>query len=124
MEDDPCLLSILATSLEGDFEVLRATGGFQAITAISGLSDQDFVVTDFDLGKAPVPDGLEIARAVRARSPRIPVIILTGTNPSNVRLLEALALPLTFYLAKPFSLRRLMGILERLSPQSTGNHPR
>jgi CheY-like chemotaxis protein len=80
VDDDPVLLRSLRDILEQDgHEVASAPGGQQGIEMVRAAIEQGraFAVTITDLGM-PHVDGRQVARAVKALAPRMPVIMLTG----------------------------------------------
>jgi signal transduction histidine kinase/CheY-like chemotaxis protein len=80
VDDDPVLLRSLRDILEQDgHEVAAASGGQQGIDMARAAIEQGrpFAVTITDLGM-PHVDGRQVARAVKALAPRMPVIMLTG----------------------------------------------
>jgi len=62
------------------FEVALAGNGIEALAAFVE-SSFDLVVTDLQM---PAMDGSKLARLVKERSPRTPVILLTGTDRETV----------------------------------------
>ncbi len=80
VDDDPILLQSLRDTLEGDGHSITAAGGGQAgidafTAAVSGGTPFDVVVTDLGM---PYVDGRKVAAAVRAASPMVPIVMLTG----------------------------------------------
>jgi GAF domain-containing protein/ActR/RegA family two-component response regulator len=75
IDDDPMVRSTLAALLRAvGHVVMEAEGGAEGIRMLEG-SSVDLVLTD--LGMSEVT-GWDVARAVKARTPRVPVILLTG----------------------------------------------
>ncbi len=78
VDDDPVLLKSLRDALESDGHSVTASNGGQAgIDAFAAAQDQRFSVVITDLGM-PYVDGRRVAAAVKAASPKTPVILLTG----------------------------------------------
>jgi signal transduction histidine kinase len=80
VDDDPILLQSLRDTLEGDGHSITAAGGGQAgidafTAAAAGGTPFDVVVTDLGM---PYVDGRKVAAAVRAASPMVPIVMLTG----------------------------------------------
>jgi CheY-like chemotaxis protein/anti-sigma regulatory factor (Ser/Thr protein kinase) len=80
MDDDPLIIKSLRDTLESDgHEVIAASGGQAGIDAFieAQNSGKPFAVVITDLGM-PYVDGRKVASAIKAVSPRTPVIMLTG----------------------------------------------
>jgi PAS domain S-box-containing protein len=80
IDDDPLLLSSVRHTLEADgHEITTADGGQAGIDAFvaaqGGPAPFEFVFTDLGM---PHVDGRTVAAAIKARSPRTPVVMLTG----------------------------------------------
>jgi len=69
----------------------------------------DLVVTDIALGDGP--DGWQVARRARARSPDMPVIYMTGARGDEWRPQHV---PLGVLLAKPFPIDQLVEMVGHL----------
>ncbi len=114
MEDDP----ELAESLR---EILEAQG-FQVTTEPNGIRGHDafcrgrfdIVLTDFRL---PEMGGIELLEAIRAHSPRTPVILMTAHSTSDLAI-EATQKGAFDYLIKPFRTRELLETLDRAARNS------
>ena len=80
VDDDPILLQSLRDTLEGDGHAVTATSGGQAgidafAAAVASATPFDVVVTDLGM---PYVDGRKVAATVRALSPTIRIVMLTG----------------------------------------------
>jgi signal transduction histidine kinase/ActR/RegA family two-component response regulator len=80
VDDDPILLQSLRDTLEGDGHSITAASGGQAgidafTAAAAGATPFDVVVTDLGM---PYVDGRKVAAKVRAVSPTVPIVMLTG----------------------------------------------
>jgi signal transduction histidine kinase/ActR/RegA family two-component response regulator len=80
VDDEPLLREMLEEVLQGNgHRVALAADGKEGLTAFNRtLTDNrpfDVVITDFGM---PIMDGLELAHHIKARSPRTPIILLTG----------------------------------------------
>jgi PAS domain S-box-containing protein len=90
VEDDP-LVAIGTTSLleELGHVAIEAMSGAEALEILAGRSDVTLVITDQGM---PGMTGTELARAIRARWPALPVVLATGyadvpdADPSFARL--------------------------------------
>ncbi len=82
IDDDPILLRVVHQILAADgHEVVVASGGKEGIEAygLAFHSGKPFriVITDFNM---PGLDGDEVAKAIKAISPKIPVILLSASD--------------------------------------------
>jgi signal transduction histidine kinase len=80
VDDDPVLLQSLRETLEGDGHSITAASGGQAgidafAVAVASGTPFDAVVTDLGM---PYVDGRKVAATVRAVSPKVPIVMLTG----------------------------------------------
>jgi len=76
VDDDDLLRESLAALLERDgHAVTQAESGARALELCAGPGRFDVVVTDLGM---PGMDGRELAAALAARSPNLPIILLTG----------------------------------------------
>ena len=104
VEDDRALGGFIEQSLRADgYAVSRCHDGPSAeAAALTG--DYALVLLDLTL---PDRDGLEVLRAIRARSPELPVIILTARAAVEQRV-EGLDRGANDYVTKPFSFEELL----------------
>ena len=108
VEDDVALRWVLQANLRaGDFEVLEAGTGEDALTVVAS-AQPDLVVLDLGL---PGIDGFETLRRLRAVSP-VPVVVLTARDslPDKV---AALDLGADDYVVKPFESEELAARVRR-----------
>jgi signal transduction histidine kinase/ActR/RegA family two-component response regulator len=80
IDDDPIIIKALEDSLAGDGHVTVAASGGQAgldafSSALSTHHEFDLVITDLGM---PTVDGRRVAEAIKQRSSRTPVVMLTG----------------------------------------------
>jgi len=120
IDDDPVLLNSLRETLEGDgHSVIVADGGQLGIDAfIAGQRrSRPFNVVLTDLGM-PYVDGRQVAAAIRAASPRTPIVMLTGWGR---RLLSENDTPehVDRVLSKPPKLLELRAVLADLAKKGT-----
>ena len=119
VENDPSLLEVVCEILEdAGYGVMAATGVQAGLDAL-GRSRPDVVVTDYAM-----PDGTArdiIAGASGLPAPP-PVIVMSGSVSTDVvpALLSAGA---TEVLAKPFSLRNLLGVVGAAAERRSAGHP-
>lgn len=118
VDDDPVLLRSLTDILEGDGHHITAAGGGQAGIdafqgALRGPSPFTMVITDLGM---PHVDGRRVAAAVKALSPRTPVLMLTGWGQ---RLLAENDIPphVDVVLSKPPRVKDLRDAMLKLSDE-------
>jgi signal transduction histidine kinase/DNA-binding response OmpR family regulator len=85
VDDDPLVVKALEEALRADgHSVIAASGGQAAIdefaNALAAGTPHEVVITDLGM---PYVDGRQVAAAVKSRSPRTPVILLTGWGQQN-----------------------------------------
>ena len=116
VEDDPLLASGLKVALkQANYLVEHVSDGQMALSA---LQSHGFDLMILDLG-LPKVDGIEVLRAVRARSDHIPVLILSARDSAAHRV-QGLDLGADDYLIKPFDLDELKARLRVLERRRTG----
>jgi two-component system, OmpR family, copper resistance phosphate regulon response regulator CusR len=106
-EDEPQLAAFLEKGLRAAGYTTTVCG--DGITAAASARDGDFDLLILDLG-LPGQDGLDVLRAVRERSVRMPVLVLTARRrvEDTVAALEGGA---DDYLTKPFAFDELLARL-------------
>ena len=111
VEDDAMIRTVLAEHLADDgFDVCEADNGDAAASMIAH-QPQAFELLITDLNVPGSRDGIEVARLMRTRFPRVPVIFITGRS---YALLDEGARLGDVVLEKPFSLDRLTRTAKRL----------
>ena len=111
VEDDPRLGRLLVRLFTEDRHVVELAGtGRDGLAAADSGSSLDAIVLDVGL---PDLDGLEVARRIRARGSRTPIIMLTARDglPDRIAGLDAGA---DYYLTKPFAYEELAARLRAL----------
>jgi two-component system alkaline phosphatase synthesis response regulator PhoP len=104
VEDEEGLAVALEYNLaEEGYRVVRAADGPQALDCFSS-AEFDLVILDIML---PYIDGFEVAEKMRARSPRIPILMLTARS-AQADKLRGLEIGADDYLTKPFHLQELL----------------
>jgi DNA-binding response OmpR family regulator len=120
VEDNRALAFGLRNNLEIEgYEVLVATDGVSGLE-VATRERPDLVVLDLML---PQLDGFQVLRMLRARDPRMPVLILTarGREEDKVR---GLKLGADDYVTKPFGVLELLARVEALLRRSAGPPPK
>lgn len=100
IDDELEVRATLVEMLEEQGHVVhQAAGGAEGLTALAGLGAIDVVFTDLGM---PGMTGWEVARAIKARRPTLPVVLVTGwatgsqeTSPERDAVDFILAKPLT-----------------------------
>jgi two-component system cell cycle sensor histidine kinase/response regulator CckA len=100
VEDEPAVRAIAARSLErGGFRVLQASGGAAALKIMDGHEQPDLVLTDLMM---PGVGGAELARRLRERWPRLPILFMSGYSVEDLRREGAIGLERGI-IQKPFT---------------------
>jgi DNA-binding NtrC family response regulator len=109
VDDEERMAAVVAAALErGGWECVVCGSGEAALAELD-RRDPDVVVTDW---KMPEMDGVELLRRVKARRPRLPVILLTAY--ASVRAaVEAMRDGAFDYVAKPFDNDELRAAVAR-----------
>lgn len=120
VEDEPAMIEGLRDNFEYEgYEVISAGDGMEGLNR--ALSDgPDLVVLDVMMPKL---SGLDVCKQLKAKSPSIPIIMLTARG-QEIDKVVGLELGADDYVTKPFSIRELMArvkaVLRRVSPPSSG----
>ena len=118
VEDEPAMVAGLRDNFEYEgYEVISAADGAEGLER--ALSDNpDLVVLDVMM---PRMSGLDVCKQLKARSPSLPIIMLTARG-QEIDKVVGLELGADDYVTKPFSIRELMArvkaVLRRVSPQA------
>ena len=114
VEDEDAIAEPLAEGLRREgFEVARAATGAQALDA----APVDVVLLDLRL---PDVDGLDVCRALRARS-AVPIIVVTARGEEADRVV-GLELGADDYVVKPFGLRELIARIRAVTRRTRVGH--
>lgn len=105
VDDEPCVLQIVARVLEGaGYEVAAASGPKEALEMLSTRGSFELVVSDVVM---PEMCGPQLASEIRLRSPSSRILFMSGWVPLE-------QLPSGFpFLGKPFSSRDLLSAVEK-----------
>jgi two-component system OmpR family response regulator len=114
VDDDPSVRQMVADYLlDNDIRVTALASG-REIADVLARETIDLVVLDVRL---PGEDGMDIARKLRAESPGLPIVMLTGRKDEADRVM-GLELGADDYLTKPFSPRELLARIRALLRRS------
>lgn len=106
VDDNPNMSSLLSEMLEVfDMESVQADDG---LDALSKLEEGSFSMVITDL-RMPNMSGLELIQQVKAKYPKLPVVLISGYSVSEIGVDDSESQPDGF-LAKPF----LMSDVEKL----------
>ena len=109
VEDDIALMTVFATGLEAEgFEVVAVSSTDEALTRLAN-GTYPIVITDIYIDQRT---GLDVLRAAQDNNPGCAVIVITGQGTMET-VMEATQRGAFDYLAKPFDLSRLMGVVRR-----------
>lgn len=110
VDDEPEVANAIRMVLrDGDHTVESAADGGSGLTRFEA-GTYDLVIIDF---KMPGIDGLELAAAIKARSPRQPILMITAYVEAVKEDAKGLS-QIDFLIEKPFSLQRLQDVLTKV----------
>jgi DNA-binding response OmpR family regulator len=116
VDDDAGILELLASALQNDGHIERASTAEEALDCLQRVA-YDVIVTDL---KMPGIGGLELVRRVGEVRPDARVIVMTGeSEPAAVA--ESLRHHAFSYLVKPFSMNILRDAVQQAFNSSNGN---
>jgi two-component system KDP operon response regulator KdpE len=107
VDDEPAIRRLLRTGLGSQGYALREAGDAAEAAALMAAEMPDLVVLDLGL---PGMSGLEFLSHIRARSPDLPVVILSSRDDEAGKV-EALDLGADDYVTKPFGMAELLARL-------------
>ena len=110
IEDDAALRQSLAEQLQlhEEFEVDEAADGAEALRAVK-QGHHDLILLDVHL---PDMDGREVCKLIRRSGVLTPVIMLTSVTSMDT-VTESIGYGATDYVAKPFTIKKLLGTIEK-----------
>lgn len=111
VEDNEEFQNFLASQLKGDYQVLKAGNGKEALEILSKQT-VDLVISDVMM---PVMDGMALCREIKEniRYSHIPVILLTAKTGLQAQL-EGIKIGADEYIAKPYSVEFMKARIENL----------
>jgi two-component system OmpR family response regulator len=110
VEDDQRLGDLVARLLAAERHVVEKTSSGTAALELSEADGLDAIVLDIGL---PDLSGLEVARRIRARGSRIPILMLTARDAISDRV-AGLDAGADDYLVKPFAIEELAARIRAL----------
>ena len=99
VDDDPGVSEVIGLLLEREGYAVQRAGSVKQGIARVEASELDLVVTDL---KLPDGTGLDVIAGVRARRPRLPIIMITSYS-SMESAIDALRAGANDYVIKPFN---------------------
>ena len=112
VDDEPSVLEAFETILEGQFTVVTAGSGKEALDKIA-LEPVNLVFLDITM---PDMDGMQVLRRIREHDDNLPVIMATADNSAR-RAVEALQMGAFNYITKPFNVEEVMALAQRAMEQ-------
>ena len=111
VEDEPILRDVLAYILKTlGFEVFETSSRAEGLAAADEAAKYDVAIVDMRLGDG---EGTDVVGALRAKAPRLAVLVATGA-PQDPEVVAAAKAPRTAVLAKPYALKELTSALGQL----------
>jgi two-component system, OmpR family, alkaline phosphatase synthesis response regulator PhoP len=123
VEDELNLARPLQFNLEQEGYGVRTTPSGKEALALHQGEQFDLIILDLMIEEI---DGFEVARQIRQRDPRLPIIMLTARSAAEDRI-QGLETGADDYITKPFHLRELLLRVQRLLERATWyavDHPR
>ena len=117
-DDDPDILDVIVTTLEDEFEVIKASDGKEALRKIT-QSTPDIVILDYNM---PDLTGIEVCQELR-KDPiflHLPVLMLTGKGETEDKV-TGLNAGADDYMVKPFVPDELIARVRMLIRRSRVN---
>ncbi len=108
IDDKESMLKMLATLLEGNYDVQTAGAGSEGVDLFR-RRPADVVLTDI---RMPDMDGMEVLQTIKAAAPQTEVILMTAFA-TVTQAVEAVKAGAYHYLTKPFESDDLMLVLEK-----------
>lgn len=112
VDDNPQVCDAVKLMLDFDGHEVQTSGSGKEALAMLEKDRFDLVITDYDM---PIMRGDELAAAIKARTPRQPVVMITA----YAEMIQASGNPLTgvdLVISKPFLLETLREAIARLTP--------
>jgi DNA-binding NtrC family response regulator len=113
LDDEPIVCDRLRPLLEKSGFSVETHTESRAALAVLAQTDFDILITDL---KMQGPDGMDVLAFVRKESPRTRCIVITGFATVDTAR-EALRLGAVDFIAKPFRMRDLLGLVRKLADE-------
>jgi signal transduction histidine kinase/CheY-like chemotaxis protein len=114
VDDDPTVRTTLASLLRAVGHLVTEAEGGAAGIGLLGRVPVDLVLTDLGM---PDVTGWDVARAVKLRTPKVPVVLLTGWGEQGAEEPPAAEL-VNRVLGKPVRLQDLLAVIEELTKRA------
>jgi len=114
VEDELNIARPLQFNLEQEGYEVRTTPSGKEALALYGSHPFDLIILDLMLEEM---DGFEVARQIRQRDEKLPILMLTARSAAEDRI-HGLELGADDYIVKPFHLRELLLRVERMLQRS------
>ena len=109
LDDEAAIRHFLARALEGSGHEVSAVGSVGEAREVLERRGADLALLDL---KLPDGSGLEVLKAIKARSPRVPVLMMTAYGEVSTAV-EAMKAGAYDYLIKPLHLEQVRVVVER-----------
>jgi CheY-like chemotaxis protein len=116
VDDEPLVCDAVKMMLDFDGHEVRTAGNGKEALAMLEKDHFDLVITDFEM---PAMKGDELAAAIKARSPKQPIVMITA----YAEMIQASGNPLTgvdYVISKPFLLENLREAIAKVTPCRAG----
>jgi YesN/AraC family two-component response regulator len=112
VDDEKHLVKSLQDTLQLEFQDCRVDAAYSGEEALSRLarSAYDLILADL---RMPGFDGLDLVKGIRYLNPSVPIVLMTGYGSFAIRK-EAARLGVDHYVAKPFDVEKLLGVVGQL----------
>lgn len=110
VEDDPVVANCLETALIKTGLTVRKTSTVRE--GVRSFNRETFAIAILDIC-LPDNSGFELARTIRLSDPQFPIIIMTGF-PDGRNISQSMDVAADAYLMKPFSVKKLLTLVEKL----------
>ena len=112
VEDDMDLQLLLQNILKGQYEVVIADNGLEALKTLENEDYPDLIIADIMM---PILDGLTMVDAIKKHraTSEIPVIFLTAkSTPKDV--IDGISVGAKYYVIKPFKIDDLLSKIKKI----------
>jgi nitrogen regulation protein NR(I) len=108
VDDDKSIRYSLKRMMEGNFSILTAQNGEEALNQFKGTSP-DLVIMDI---KMPGRNGIDVLKEIKSIDPKSLVIIMTAYGTTETAI-EAMKYGAFDYILKPFPIPQMKGLIEK-----------